>query len=193
MRIVASRQSTACLAHRQRGTALVAGLVFLVVLILLGLSASSAAIQQEIIVRNIRDENLAVQAAEAALRTAETWIRNNSGPVPTTISGMIGGHTAIHDSRVVPFCDGATTCEHGDAAWWTLNAVSLTADLTTPLFPDPDIAEQPAYVIELIHLTPPGLGVNSNTPPTRAYRITARGVGANSKTVRIVRSVYRFG
>ncbi len=177
----------------QRGTALVAGLVFLIILVLLGLSASSAAIQQEIIVRNIRDENLAFTAAEAALRTAETWIRNNSGPVPVTISGLLSGDAAIHDSRTTPFCDRKTTCEYGNESWWTSKAVSLSADKTNPVFPDPDVADQPAYVIELIELSSPPLSMGTSAPPTRIYRITARGIGMNSKTVRIVQSIYRFG
>ncbi len=176
----------------QGGTALVAGLVFLVILVLLGLSASSAAIQQEIIVRNIRDENLAFQAAEAALRTAETWIRNNNGPVPSSLAGMIDGNAVIHDSQNTPFCDGKTTCEFADSSWWGSNANSIGTDKTNPVFPDPDVAEQPAYIIELVKLGSVTLNMHNNSTQSRAYRITARGVGANANTVRIVRSVYRY-
>lgn len=178
------------LVARQTGTALVAGLVFLVILVMLGLSASSAAIQQEIAVRNIRDENLAFQAAEAALQTAETWIRNNNGPVPTSIAGMINGHAAIHEDS---FCDGSTTCEYATGPWWNANAILVSSDKTNPVFPGSDIAEQPAYVIEFIPLSGPSLSMNNDTSSTRAYRITARGVGMNPNTVRIVRSIYRYG
>jgi type IV pilus assembly protein PilX len=182
------------LATGQRGTALVAGLVFLVILVLLGLSASSAAIQQEIVVRNIRDENLAFRAAETALRTAETWIQNNKGPTPPDMAGLLlGTDPTIHNSVTTDLC--GKLCKSGDASWWgdekNLFVVEYGENPLNPATPIPDVAEQPSYVIELAGMHK-SLAPNDPTPPTRSYRITARGVGINDKTVRVVQTVYRY-
>jgi type IV pilus assembly protein PilX len=57
--------------QRQRGVALFVGLMFLLVLTLLGLSASQGSIMQERMAGNVADSNVAFQRAEGALRLAE--------------------------------------------------------------------------------------------------------------------------
>ena len=61
--------------HRgQRGAALLISLIFVVVLTLLGLSVVSTTGTEERMARNFRDNDLAFQAAEAAMRDAEIRI-----------------------------------------------------------------------------------------------------------------------
>jgi type IV pilus assembly protein PilX len=173
----------------ERGTALVMGLVFLVILTLLGLSSSSGVIQQEIIARNVRDQNLALEAAEAALKTAEFWLRQKNGPAA---NGMFEGLPQVFDSRgAAPLCDGATTCEFASVAWWENNAIQLGDDVET-VAQFPEVADQPYYIVELV--AQQQAAANLGQPPkfTRHYQITARGTGLSSNTVRIVRSMYRF-
>lgn len=62
----------------QQGVALFVGLLLLLMLTLLGLSASNASIMQERMAGNMQDSNLAFQRAEAALRDIEIRIRNVS-------------------------------------------------------------------------------------------------------------------
>ena len=59
---------------RQNGAALVTGLIFLVILTLLGVTAMQTSIMEERMAGNARDRNIAFQAAEAALRNAEADI-----------------------------------------------------------------------------------------------------------------------
>jgi type IV pilus assembly protein PilX len=56
---------------RQRGTALVVGLLLLLVLTVLGMSASNTSVMQERMAGAMRDRDMAFQAAESALRDAE--------------------------------------------------------------------------------------------------------------------------
>jgi len=58
-------------SYRQRGISLMLSLVLLVVLSLLGLSAMQNGTLQERMSNNLRDRNIALQAAELALRDAE--------------------------------------------------------------------------------------------------------------------------
>lgn len=174
----------------QRGSALVTGLVFLVVIIMLGLSASSGSIQQELGVRSVRDQNIALMASEAAMRAAEAWLGTNNGPFPITIE-PINGKSQI---RPIGFCDRtANNCAEAGAAFWLANGEELgggAADNTPAL---KLVAEQPRFIIELYYICPDCEGFGTPlTSRTHYYRITARGVGMNEKTDRVVQSIYRY-
>ena len=69
---------TSSFEMRQRGVSLVIVLVFLVTIMLLGLSAAMIGTQSEKMARNSREYNLAMQAAEAALRDAEREIASGT-------------------------------------------------------------------------------------------------------------------
>jgi type IV pilus assembly protein PilX len=56
---------------RQQGAGLVVGLIILVVLTLLGVQAMRSNVSQERMASNMRERNVAFQAAEAALRVGE--------------------------------------------------------------------------------------------------------------------------
>jgi len=64
-------------SHRQRGAALFISLMFLIVLTLIGLSAANVGIMQERMAGNVRETNLAFQAAEATLREVEAEVRSS--------------------------------------------------------------------------------------------------------------------
>jgi type IV pilus assembly protein PilX len=68
---------------RQQGAALIIGLIILVVLTLIGVQAMRSSIVQERMAGNMRERNVAFQAAEAALRVGEA-----SGPFLTTNAAL---------------------------------------------------------------------------------------------------------
>lgn len=75
---------------RQHGGALITGLIMLVALTLLGITVLQSANLQERMSGNTRDRNLALQAAEAALRDAEYDIlalRADGTPCPDGTAG----------------------------------------------------------------------------------------------------------
>ena len=61
----------------QRGSALIIAMVFLLVMTLIGVTAMQGTSRQESMAGNVRDRNLAFQAAEAALRAGEDWLNSN--------------------------------------------------------------------------------------------------------------------
>lgn len=174
--------------NAQRGSALITGLVFLVAIMMLGLSASSSSIQQEMGMRSIRDQALALEAADAALRAGETWLRTNGGPL-TIDYGPRYGSAVI---RSEGFCAPTNkNCAEAGETFWKGNGQSLGKKDADPTPMLSLVAEQPSYIIELL-LCP---GKACTEPPhaqTRYYKITARGVGLSAKTERIVQSVYRY-
>lgn len=58
----------------QRGVALLASMVFLLLLTLLGLAAMETAVQQEKMTGSVQHANHSFQAAETALRSGESWV-----------------------------------------------------------------------------------------------------------------------
>lgn len=68
--------------ERQKGAALAVALIFLLLMTLLSTSTMRGATMQERMAGNTRDYNLGFQAAEAALREAETYLRTNSDTLP---------------------------------------------------------------------------------------------------------------
>lgn len=62
---------------RQRGSALIIALVFLLLMTLIGVTAMQTTTLQERMAGNMRDRNLALQAAEAALLQGEIWAQAN--------------------------------------------------------------------------------------------------------------------
>ena len=78
-----------CLPQKQLGATFVTGLIFLVVLTLLGVTAMKTASMEERMSGNLRDRNLALQTAEMALRYAEQHIRDND-PTTNTPNPILG-------------------------------------------------------------------------------------------------------
>ena len=62
-------------SSRQRGVALVVGLVFLLITTLMALTSMSGVIMQERMAGNLRNASIAQAGAESAARAGESWIR----------------------------------------------------------------------------------------------------------------------
>ncbi len=73
----------------ERGFSLIVALMMLIVIIILGVSGSQMAINEERGARNDRDRQIAFQAAEAALKDAETEIYGVNSPL-CDLAGQVG-------------------------------------------------------------------------------------------------------
>ena len=175
---------------RQHGVALLTGLIFMVVLTLLGITAARMAGLEERMSGNMRDRSLAVQAAEMALRDAEQDIRK---------SGRVSGITNFVSACTNGLCYNGPNGNKNAVNWnttpvWSL--VSMTAapsvaysDFTTAPF-IPGLSAQPRYLIEGIEKmcwTP----TTCDGVKTPGYRITVRAQGANPNTVVWLQEVFK--
>lgn len=86
-------------SFRQRGSTLLVGLVMLLLMTFIGLAAIRGSGMQELMAGNMRDRQLAFQAAESALREAEGVLKNelNKG-ISTIFDGSIAGYGEELDS-----------------------------------------------------------------------------------------------
>lgn len=193
---------------RQSGFVLVVAVIFMTVLTLLSIVALRVSLLEERMTGNVRDRTIALEAAEAALRGAESYL--NQAVLPNfdgTSSGEAGSNPGLFQrlfdaskktSSNAPY-DGGDINFWNDWNWSDACSTSKrclqdrinfsSTDLGKPGYP----AEMPKYVIEEL----PAIQVAGSSakfgalPDTRAFRVTARGVGGTAGAVVILQSTYK--
>lgn len=161
----------------QRGSALIIALVFLLALTMIGTTAMQGTSQQEKMASNMRDRNLAFQAAEAALRAAENAVLNNGitapsdGPPPGPMDDQNWRNNAPRQLGAGAFSVAP-------------NAISLAG-----------ISNQPLLFIEDLNTNLlnccPGGSVAVGCPTCDDYRITTRAEGGTTDAVVVLESIFR--
>ncbi|WP_347262086.1 PilX N-terminal domain-containing pilus assembly protein [Rudaea sp.] len=202
---------------KQEGAVLFVALIFLVLLTLLGLTASSTSILEERMTSNTRNAQLAWYGAESAIRAGEvdiwTVADRSGGTAALPPCGSGGSSTAqqcvytringIQDSRVGAFrtTPSVWLAEGSDGA----NQYTATVSGQTGAAASGTLNSQPRYLIEDLgpaRLAGSQQGYNSgpggragqvgatNMPEMHLYRVTARSQGATDTSLRVVESVY---
>jgi type IV pilus assembly protein PilX len=181
MLIVPNRPGRFCPPQHQRGATLVVGMILMVLLTLLGLTALGTSLLEERMAANARDRIRAFQAAEAALRFCEAAI------TPASTFSNTGGSGGMYTPSVPP---------RWETVNWSSDAAVLSYAGGIPL-----VDSQPRCIAEQldaeINLTPGAaeslrIGLPVETERTyRHYRVTARGVGVSDRTVVMLQSHLR--
>jgi len=195
---------------QQSGAVLIISLIMLLLLTLIGASSMQTTSLEEKMAGNLRDRNLAFQAAESALRDAEQDIRGiGTTPRNPPISGISDFyHTCNMDSLANTYDDGLCDRKWTSPSSYGVNTIEwppftttagtpylkLIVDMTTTANDGKSVAygrftgaaaitglsAQPRYLIE-------GYRSNANT----YYRITVRAQGASANTVVWLQTVYK--
>lgn len=194
------------LPHKQQGAIFITGLVFLVVISLLGVTAMKTSTLEERMAGNSRDRNLALQAAEMGLRYAEQHILSID-PV-FNVSSLTGqsffeladqldpasGYyyygvgepapgepgAAVTDSAWKTNCTPNCPLNYVDGNVFNTNGILYTAPTL------PAVVPPPTYLIEAMKKKPPGAGAERTY-----YRITVRAQGAQLGTVVQLQELFR--
>ncbi|MEK8049625.1 PilX N-terminal domain-containing pilus assembly protein [Ideonella sp. DXS22W] len=182
----------------EQGFSLIIILLTMLVLSFLALGAMNSAVVQERMAGNARDRNVALQAAEAALRDAEADIEANADAANGFTEDCTGG-LCIPPSDTASGPKSAPVWQTID---WAAKGRAYGSRTGAPAVPGPGneaLATQPRYIIERLPTLPPRSGDtacvgggcgNAPTDKARAYRITARASGVNASTVVMLQSVY---
>lgn len=179
----------------QQGVALITGLIFMVVLTLIAITAARMAGLEERMSGNMRDRSMAMQAAEMTLRDAERDILGGVGisrafPIAgnsltpfsaTCLNGLcyngpygkgpIASPTA-QDWNVTPVWTLVSMTGAPSVAYGTYTGATLTG-----------LSSLPRYIIEAIYKDAGGGAF--------FYRITVRAQGVNPNTVVWLQEVYK--
>jgi type IV pilus assembly protein PilX len=160
--------------QRQRGVALIISMILLLVLSVIGLAGMEVTGLEEKMAGNMRDRNIAFQAAEATLRDGENY---------------------LDAQAVLPAFDGTNGLyaipTNGDKNWeevvWSSSAAVVS-------YSGPGFDSLPAaYIIEDIAAASNSDSLEVGVPvdDKRYYRVTARAEGMSSTTAVMLQTVYK--
>jgi len=168
--------------NKQSGAALVVSLLILLVMTLIGVSSMQTSTMEEKMASNTREHQQAFEAAEAALRAAETHIEDD---VTVTAGFDTTGTDGHYDNSV-------------QELWRTLSwndTDSLAESSYTSTYGS---APAPRYIIEhygsattsIDRFNLGGYGTGAGGGDIELFRITARGTGANNQSPVLLQTYY---
>jgi type IV pilus assembly protein PilX len=160
-----------------RGVALIIGLIILAVLSLIGVAAFTISTQEERMAGNSRDRIRAFEAAEAALRECEYYVKSGNAK----FDGTDGTYLA-------PAPPGATMAE-------TIKMLDQTSTPTGTVYSyqstlNPEWSSAPICIAEQFQVQRGNKGKGYAIPVTNVDHITARGYGSNPNTVVMLETYY---
>ena len=146
----------------QRGATLIIALIFLLLMTLIGVTSMQSTTLQERMAGNTRDRNLALQAAEAALRQGEIWL------------GPLANRNAAETATLLV----------NPAAWDGTNSRGSATGFTPALASDPVFyVEPPTQVIYGIS--------SSGYTPENFFPVTAYAEGGADTTVVVLQTMFK--
>jgi len=168
--------------NRQSGVALITGLIFLVVMTIIVIAALRSSTLEERMAANARNRQLALQAAEAAMRDAEGMLFNGDLPATNTIYAMYKPDGGIFKKAKFTTDCAAGLCNiPADNTRWKTFDWGTAPEISVVLN---GVASQPRYIVEI-------LAWPASPECKGTARITARGMGMDASMV-YVQSVFKF-
>jgi type IV pilus assembly protein PilX len=178
------------------GFALITGLLFLVVMSLIGVTMMNATRMETMMAGGARETNIAFQAAEAALRAGEQAVQDTDDPDEFNGSpGMLGESDNEPD-----FLETDSTAT--DYAWNNTSSLRYSAD-TCPSASScyPEVAEQPRYVVKHVDnifdesaekkaISIGGYAQGAHKVQSSVFRVTARGTSRDGSAEALLQSYY---
>ncbi len=171
---------------RQKGMVLFVGLIFLLILTLIGVTVARMQTAEEGMARNDHNHLLAVQSAEAALRDAESSL--NVNPCADFSGANTNGEYQLQ-------ADSGSILDTFD--WDSHSASDVTAYAGPALTDVPVSSQAPEYLIE--NLPPAALPMDGSismqtygnaTVRIAVCRITAHAIGGDATAQATLQSVY---
>lgn len=195
-----SKQQGLAGSKKQRGSVLAISLIILLILTVLGVNSMSALTLEERMASHARQSMVASQAAEIAVRAAETWLANTANVNASNMAQFWDGTAGLYSRYGVLNAPVLDVFDDGD--WDNTNSVEVNGVAAI----DPDgpkgqlVAQNPRYMIEYLGRVSEDASqdsldiVNSQQPDVRdyAFRITAVGWGENTNARYLVQSTFRI-
>lgn len=179
-RAVPNQHIPATVPHAQQGVVLVVALILLLILTLLGLASVQSTSLQEKMAGNQRSQQLAFEAAEAALRQGEISLAGLA-TLPPFDGSTLGYYAVSTDSSGNNLAAGADW-----STWDWSKAISYSGSLTNGSSASYYI-EQYAYVAAAGQT----LDASAPIPGAQLYAITAKGLSPDGKSAVILQSTYK--
>ena len=167
---------------KQSGSVLIISLIVMLVLTILGVSGMKSAVLEEKMAGNMRDSQLAFQAAEATLREAEQYIESN---IVSTANFDTNGSDGLYNKSI-------------HKVWNTINWTSGDSLEFTNFSSSYAINTPPRYIIQHVasqlsnidNLNMDNYGQGTGAGRIEMFLITARATGNSGSTVVMLQSTY---
>ncbi|MGH8579231.1 MAG: pilus assembly PilX family protein [Gammaproteobacteria bacterium] len=166
--------------NTQSGAVLFVSLIMLLVLTVIAVTGMQTTTLEEKMAGNLRDQTLAFQAAEAALRAGESWLRAEAAePVPQA-SGCSSSGTVVYQLN---------DCKLLDSALWDNTSSPVYRTYAGTL---QKVKTAPKYLIEYHSFIKDSLvaGQHGDESGRVTFRITARGTGGSDAARAYPQSTY---
>lgn len=167
----------------QKGATLIVCMVILVIVTILGVGNIQNVTLEEKMAANLKNRNMAFQAAETALRHAESYL-DNTAVLPSFNGSQVGLYAQYTGTSTLP------------PNWSELTWSASGATYSAPSGYSDEIggvAEAPKYVIEKLESVAESTNIEAGQAEDNDefYRITTRAVGGVSSAVVILQSIYK--
>jgi type IV pilus assembly protein PilX len=163
--------------RRQQGAVLITSLIILMVMTMIGLSSMQSTIVEEKMAGNMRDQAVAFQSAETALRTGENYLGTPILPVFNNSNGLYQPASGMTDLPV----------------WETIDWSDTSEVITVSHLRIADAINNPVYIIEqLAEVVDSSGSLEAALPKVSAYyRVTARASGTSIVSKVVLQSVFK--
>ena len=165
-------------SRRQSGAVLIVGLGMVLILSVIAIAASQSTVIQQKMSTNMRDKELAFQAAETGLREAEGFLMTKT---ESQLKALVfdGNTPGLYDFDI----DRALS-EESD--WNALNAKTSAKNML-------QVRQKPKYIIE--HMTDINAAGESllagQVVDSLYFRVTSKAKGGTDSSIAILQSIYK--
>jgi len=171
---------------REQGVALIMSLVMLLILTILGISSVQTTSMQERMTINARDNDLAFQAAESAVREAEIFLNTNTSLLIFQ-NANTNGYYDVPDNGSVDL----SSFDWADASNDSRGFLTVSTTIG-------GVASQPVYIIEWVRtvvsqedtLNLNNIGQDTGAGRTQMFRVTAYGTGGTSSAHVMIQTTF---
>ncbi len=178
--------------HRQRGIALVAALLIMLVITILGISMFRSYGMQQLIAGNTRDKSRAFHAAISAQDYAEWFLTGNNGANSVSMTSCTGTSTASTTSPMV--CTNAIPTTVAQPDTWGAAFTYTPTGMSTTSGAQGSYAQAPQFYISNLP-SASGTGTTAYIATIGQniayFQIDAAGWGSTPQSVAVVESTYK--
>jgi Tfp pilus assembly protein PilX len=191
------RPTSMCSARsRQQGAVLYIALILLTILTIIGIAAARLQTGEAVMARNDHNHQLALQAAEAALRSTEINLANDNWSIAQFAQNSAGLYVLQTEVQAgMPICPNG--CSIADNFDWNANYPASNPAAMT--YSGPVLANAPASPVltqVIIENLPPVARAgdplctpSSQTQSCSVYRVTAHAVGGDGSASATLQSI----
>jgi type IV pilus assembly protein PilX len=182
-------------ARREQGFILVTGLLFLVVMTLIGLALFRSTGLLDRLTANTRDKQRSFEAAESAVEYGVWWLQLPSGGTKGSCAGNSNATVATIKVCSEALSSSLTTVAVTEgSSSWTAKAFAYTPP-NMSVISGTTTGGMSSGGTDVLYYKPPGLYVESLGLSTdniwQYYQITAYGYGGDNNTVTVVRGTFK--